>query len=98
MHSEATTKQKHPGGYVAAKSLRTKALQAALRVVGSEKALSRRLHVPAADLSRWLRGEAEPTQSIFLRTVDLLVEHSSIDQLGGDELSATAGNRAAAAP
>jgi len=67
---------------VAAKSLRTKALQAALGILGSEKALSRRLQVPAADLSRWLRGEAEPTQTIFLRTVDVLVEHSSLDQLG----------------
>lgn len=69
---------------MAVKSLRTKALQAALGILGSEKALSRRLQVPAADLSRWLRGEAEPTQTIFLRTVDLLVEHRSLNQLGDD--------------
>jgi len=66
---------------MADKSLRTKALQVALRVVGSEQALSRRLQVPAADLSKWLRGEGNPPQSTFLRTVDLLVEHSSVDQL-----------------
>lgn len=69
---------------MAAKSLRTKALQAALGILGSEKALSRRLQVPAVDLSRWLRGEAEPTQTIFLRTVDLLVEHSAVNQLGDE--------------
>lgn len=76
---------------MADKSLRTNALQVALRVLGSEKALSRRLRVPAADLSRWLAGEAVPTQ-VFLRTVDLLVEHSSVDQLGDDQLNATASN------
>jgi hypothetical protein len=62
---------------MAAKSLRTNALQAALRILGSEQALSRRLQVPAADLARWLRGEAQPTETIFLRTVDLLAEHSA---------------------
>jgi hypothetical protein len=65
---------------MADKSLHTKAFQVALRLVGSERALSRRLQVPAADLSKWLRGEAAPPQSIFLRTVDLLVEHSSVVQ------------------
>jgi hypothetical protein len=65
---------------MADKSLRTKALQVALHLVGSERALSRRLQVPAADLSKWLRGEADPPQSIFLRTVDLLVEQSSVVQ------------------
>ena len=65
---------------MADKSLRTKALQVALHLVGSERALSRRLQVPAADLSKWLRGEADPPQSIFLRTVDLLVEQSSAVQ------------------
>jgi DNA-binding transcriptional regulator YdaS (Cro superfamily) len=74
---------------MADKSLRTKALQVALRVVGSERALSRRLQVPAADLSRWLHGEGNPPQSTFLRTVDLLVEHSSVDQLVDDELNPT---------
>lgn len=77
---------------MASKSLRTKALQVALRVLGSEKALSRRLHVPMADLAKWLREEGEPTQTVFLRTVDFLVEHSLVDQLGDDEL-ATASNR-----
>ena len=77
---------------MAAKSLRTKALQAALGILGSEKALSRRLQVPAGDLSRWLRGEAEPTQTIFLRTVDVLLEHSAVSQLGDAALNATPGN------
>ena len=75
---------------MAAKSLRTNALQAALRIVGSEQALSRRLQVQAADLSRWLRGEAEPTETIFLRTVDVLAEHSA--RLSGD--SSPRGRRA----
>ena len=77
---------------MADKSPRTRALQVALRILGSEKALSRRLHVPVADLSKWLRGEAEPTQAIFLRTVDLLIELSSVDQLGDDALNATVSN------
>jgi hypothetical protein len=74
---------------MADKSLRTKALQVALRIVGSERALSRHLQVPAADLSKWLSGDETPPQAIFLRTVDLLVARSSVDQLGDQEPSVT---------
>lgn len=77
---------------MADKSLRTKALQVALRILGDEKALSRRLHVPMTDLSRWLRGEGQPTQTIYLRTLDFLIEHSSVNQLHHDELP-NVGNR-----
>jgi len=92
MQSRATQIVETPRVFVADKSLRTKALQVALRLLGSEKALSRRLHVSTSDLSKWLRGDGEPTQTVFLRTVDVLIEHSSVDQLGDDELNATASN------
>jgi hypothetical protein len=61
---------------MADKSLRVEALHVALRIVGSEQALSRHLHVPVTELSKWLRGDGQPTQTIYLRTLDFLIAHS----------------------
>jgi hypothetical protein len=49
-------------------------LASAVDVVGGAAKLARRLHVPVADLSRWLAGEDRPSMGTFLKVVDLLIE------------------------
>jgi CheY-like chemotaxis protein len=57
------------------------ALARAAGLVGSARALSVRLRVPMADLTRWLAGEGKPTIDVFLRVVDILVEEGDKTQL-----------------
>lgn len=57
------------------------ALARAAGLLGSARALSLRLRVPMADLTRWLAGEGKPPTDVFLRVVDILVEEGNKTQL-----------------
>ena len=52
------------------------ALARAAGLVGGARTLSDLLRVPMTDLTRWLAGEGRPTNDVFLRVVDILVEES----------------------
>jgi CheY-like chemotaxis protein len=52
------------------------ALARAAGLVGGARKLSDLLRVPMTDLTRWLAGEGRPTNDVFLRVVDILVEKS----------------------
>ena len=49
------------------------ALQGAAKALGEDH-LRRRLNVPAAALSAWLRGERPIPEAVFLSAVDILQE------------------------
>jgi hypothetical protein len=48
-------------------------LHRACEVLGGLDALSRHLGVPAATLTRWIGGAAEPPLDVFLRAVDIVL-------------------------
>ena len=48
----------------------------AAEILGGREALIDYLGVPPARLEPWLSGEADPPADVFLRTVDLVVEHN----------------------
>jgi hypothetical protein len=49
-------------------------LQRAAELLGSERALARRLQVPASTLFGWVHGTERPPRGIFLDAVDVVVE------------------------
>jgi hypothetical protein len=51
-------------------------LQRALRILGSEAALAERLSVSPAMLRHYLSGEVQPSDTVFLRAVDVLFNHA----------------------
>ena len=65
-----------------ANSLHLRVLRAAAQIVGSNADLRRRLQVPAAELSRWLEGEAPAPRHVFLRAVDILVTAGQQKHIG----------------
>jgi hypothetical protein len=50
------------------------ALVRAAELLGGAVALSHRLHVPMADLTRWLAGDGRPSMGTFLRVIDIVLE------------------------
>jgi hypothetical protein len=46
----------------------------AARILGGVPALSDRIGIAKADITRWMNGESEPTTEEFLRVVDVLLE------------------------
>jgi hypothetical protein len=54
----------------------TGVLLRAAEVLGGPEPLAAYLGVPSERLDAWLRGETDPPVDVFLRTVDLLVEHN----------------------
>jgi hypothetical protein len=57
-------------------TLQMRVLQQATKLLGGEHALSRRLHAPSSDLSRWLRGDGQPPKTILLAAIDIVLEKS----------------------
>jgi hypothetical protein len=55
-------------------SVFTSALRRARRLVGDDRLLAHRLHVPVADLQRWLAGEQSPPREVFLAAVDIVMD------------------------
>lgn len=55
--------------------LYVKTLQRAAEIVGGEQELALRLKVTPSHLALWLNGVEKPPGAIFLRAVDLVMEH-----------------------
>jgi len=55
-------------------TLEMRVLRRAAELLGGERELARRLHVPMRDLFMWLKGDERPTKVYFLCAVDLLLE------------------------
>lgn len=65
-------------------SVYVRALLKAAEILGGRKKLARYLQAPVADLNKWIAGEAEPPMSVFLRTVDLILDSpEGADDPGG---------------
>jgi hypothetical protein len=54
--------------------LSQRTLVLALRAVGNERSLARRLRVPEADLAAWLAGKERAPMMAFLGAVDILAD------------------------
>jgi hypothetical protein len=52
-------------------------MQKAAELLGGRKKLARYLLAPAADLDKWIAGEAKPPLAIFLRAVDLIIDETT---------------------
>ena len=48
----------------------------AAELAGGVQALSDRLRVPVVELMRWIQGEAKPSEGLFLRLVDFILEET----------------------
>ena len=57
-------------------SIYSRALQRAVTLLGSRARLCKHLHVPAAELDRWIADQAEPPKGIFLKVVDLIIDET----------------------
>jgi hypothetical protein len=64
-------------------TLEMRVLQRAAEVLGSERALARRLRVPMPSLFAWIKGNDRPTRTVFLEAIDILVEHGDTSSLAG---------------
>lgn len=64
-------------------TLEMRVLQRAAEVLGGERALARRLRVPMPSLLAWIRGNDRPTRTVFLETIDILIEHGDTSSLTG---------------
>jgi hypothetical protein len=62
--------------------IRHRTLLRALEIIGDQRSLARTLHVPALDLSAWLRGVETPPIAVFLAAVDI-VDAAGSCELGG---------------
>jgi len=56
-------------------SVYTRTLVRAAEILGGEVELAFRLQVTPSHLHLWMRGLSEPPRDVFLRAVDLVVEH-----------------------
>jgi hypothetical protein len=54
-----------------------KALHRACLIVGGIEQLATRLRVPKDLLERWIRGEGEPPQGIFLDAVEIILLYAA---------------------
>ena len=57
-------------------SVYSRALRRAAELMGGRRQLARYLHVPMAELERWIAEEATPPTGIFLKTVDYIIEET----------------------
>jgi len=59
-----------------ASSVYSRTLSKAAELIGGHAKLCRHLHVPAADLEKWIADRAVPPIGVFLRAVDLIIEQT----------------------
>jgi len=59
-----------------AQSVYSRTLQKAAELIGGRGQLCRHLHVPMADLQKWIDDKAMPPIGVFLRAVDLVIEET----------------------
>ena len=57
-------------------SVYSRTLRRAAELMGGRRQLARYLHVPMAELERWIADEAMPPTGIFLKTVDYIIEET----------------------
>ena len=62
-----------------------RALHRAAELLGGTTHLRDYLHVPTADLVRWMDGSAAAPDSVFLKAVELVVRSSATTSIGGPE-------------
>lgn len=58
-------------------SVYARTLHRACLVLGGVQQLAKHLDVSEVDLSRWLRGEVEPPEPVFLAAVEIVVLHAT---------------------
>lgn len=58
-------------------SVYSRAFSRAAELVGGREKLEKILHVPAAELDRWIADRAKPPRDIFLRVVDLILDETA---------------------
>jgi hypothetical protein len=61
-----------------AASVYSRTLQKAAELIGGRARLCRHLHVPAAELQKWIGDKAVPPMGVFLRAVDLIIDESPL--------------------
>lgn len=66
-----------------ASSVYARTFQKAAELAGGSKKLARDLHVPLADLEKWIAGKDVPPMAIFLKAVDVVLDETS-RSLGSD--------------
>jgi hypothetical protein len=66
-----------------APSVYSRTLQKAAELIGGRSRLCRQLHVPMADLQKWIDDKAVPPIGVFLRAVDLVIQETP-PPAGGD--------------
>ena len=54
-----------------------KTFQKAAELAGGPRKLAHELHVPLAELDRWLAGEAQPPLAIFLQAIDYVLDETA---------------------
>lgn len=63
------------GACLLKKSLKRRTLETAATSVGGRRRLRLLLGVRAAELQAWLSGTAEPSPEVFMRAVEILLQH-----------------------
>jgi hypothetical protein len=53
--------------------------QKAAELAGGRRKLAHELHVPLADLEKWLVGETQPPLAIFLQAIDYVLDATAPD-------------------
>lgn len=56
-------------------SVYARTLVRAAEIIGGELELALRLQVTPSHLHLWIRGLSEPPRDVFLRAVDLVIDH-----------------------
>lgn len=51
--------------------------QKAAELAGGARKLANELHVPVADLEKWLAGEAQPPLTVFLKAIDYVLDETA---------------------
>lgn len=62
-------------------TVHTRALQRAAEMLGGADALCTLLGVPKRRLELWMRGQVSLPGDVFLRVVDILLEHQPQDEV-----------------
>lgn len=65
-----------------ATSVYSRALQKAAELLGGRAKLAKVLHVPAAEIDKWIADQAKPPREIFLRVVDVILDETAPGDAG----------------
>lgn len=79
-----------------ATSIYSRTMQKAAQLAGGEKKLARYLHVPLAELQKWISDAGTPPTATFLKAVDLVLDETSSPAAGSEPAEPPASNDCAA--